>query len=331
MKTLKIILILLGVIIAIALIAAIFLPNSYEVQRKIIIKKPANMVFYQIADFKNWEKWSPWNASDKDAKFTFAGQDGKVGSKMMWDGDTIGKGSMTITKIHEFDRIETDLELIHPWSMKSHEFFTFDHGHGNTLLTWYDVGKLSYPLGRIMNLFYNMDKLMGPDFEKGLKNIKALLEKALQISQENMNEKKIYYISLVSTMDPADIQSKIGAAFTELKQFVDQNKLDCIAPPMVITTKYDEQSYSFDAAFEVSRNTTKPNGRIKAGSIPASKIVKGVHVGSYSQMINSYKDMEAYLAKNNLEKNGRPLEIYIDDPAATKPDKLRTEIVYPVK
>ena len=37
-------------------------------------------------------------------------------------------------------------------------------------------GKMNYPMN-LMLLFMNMDKMIGKDFESGLKNLKTILEK----------------------------------------------------------------------------------------------------------------------------------------------------------
>ncbi|MDP2366303.1 MAG: SRPBCC family protein, partial [Ignavibacteria bacterium] len=213
MKAFKKILLIIGGLIGLALIVAAFLPSKYVVSRYLLIKRPPEVVFEQLSKFSNWENWSPWRPLDKDAKYTFSGTDGAVGSKMMWDGDTVGNGYLVMKKIEPFKRVETDLVFLKPWEMQSLDYFTLEEGHGNTLLTWVDEGELKYPLGRLFGVFSDMDKMMGPDFEKGLKNIKKLVESGIAIFKVDRPETKIYFISGSCSSNPNDIQNAMTSAY----------------------------------------------------------------------------------------------------------------------
>ena len=114
MKAFKIILLIIGGLIGLALIVAAFLPSRYVVTRYLQIKRPPEMVFEQVSKFSNWESWSPWRAMDKEAKYTLSGVDGEVGSKMEWDGKKSGTGYMVMKKIDKFNKVEADLFFLKP-------------------------------------------------------------------------------------------------------------------------------------------------------------------------------------------------------------------------
>jgi len=331
MKAFRIILIVIGAIIALALILAAFLPAQYSIKRSIVIKKPAFLVYDKIAKYSNWEKWSPWKPLDVDAKYTFTGKDGEVGSKIAWNGDTVGTGYMEMKKLDEFKLVHSELVFQKPWEMHSDDYFTLEEKNSETNLTWTDEGKLAYPLGRLFSLFMNAEKMMGPDFEKGLKNIKKIVEEGIDISMVELPLKNIYYVSLITTMNTNEIQQAFASAYGELDKFCKDNKIQMNGEALAINNAYDKGTYVFDAAFTVKDNSAKPTGRVRAGTISAGKYVKGVHIGPYQYLTESYKNMMAYINKNKLVCIGKSFESYINDPMSTKQEKLITHIFFPVK
>jgi len=72
--------ILLVFIIAVALGGYyISLPGDFTVSRERQVNAPANLVFNQIADLKNWQKWAPWKDKDSLIKFEYPGSTNKEG------------------------------------------------------------------------------------------------------------------------------------------------------------------------------------------------------------------------------------------------------------
>lgn len=82
MKLLKKTLLVLGVIIAIPLFVALFMPTDYFVKRDIVINKPQSEVFNYIKYLKNQEKWSTFILKDPKITLSYSGTDGVVGGKV---------------------------------------------------------------------------------------------------------------------------------------------------------------------------------------------------------------------------------------------------------
>ncbi|MEE4312709.1 MAG: SRPBCC family protein [candidate division KSB1 bacterium] len=176
MKILKIILLIVVILIALFLLVALFLPNAYTVDRSIVINKPVDEVYSYIADMNNRAEWDPWIEREPDAMNTFTvGDSTGVGSVWEWEGKELGKGSLKMIAAEWNKSIESELQFTEPQVMKSKIYWTFEPVQDGTNVTWSFAGDLSYPVERYFGLM--MDKMMGPDFEKGLKNIKAALEK----------------------------------------------------------------------------------------------------------------------------------------------------------
>lgn len=164
-----------SIIVAIVFVA----PKTYKVERSIIIDKPYTGVFHYLKYIKNHDHWAPWRKKDPHMKQEYIGVDGEVGFITRWDGNAdVGKGEREVMRIVENDRLEFDLQIIRPWKSNSkEEIKVMDFGRMQTKVIWRFWGKTEFPSNLFM-LFYDMDKAVGKDFEEGLSNLKALMEKA---------------------------------------------------------------------------------------------------------------------------------------------------------
>ena len=165
-------------LITILLIIALLLPKSYKVEKEVVISKPKTEVFNYIKFLKNQNNYSVWNQLDPNMKKEYVGEDGTLGFVSKWDGNkAAGKGEMEIKKLVENDILEIEIRFERPWKSVSPAYMTLESLDGKTTkVKWGMTGNMSYPLN-LMLLFVNMDKAIGKDLQKGLDNLKVILEK----------------------------------------------------------------------------------------------------------------------------------------------------------
>ena len=179
MKILKIILISFIILIVLVCIVALFIPKDYKLERSIVIQAPKDSVFEYVKHLKNQNEYSVWNKMDPNIKSQFTGIDGTVGFVSAWESEVknVGTGSQTITKIVEGESMFTKLKFEKPFKAENNtEISTTAVDASNTKVTWSFNGSYPYPMN-IMKLVFNMEKLIGKDFESGLQNMKVVLEK----------------------------------------------------------------------------------------------------------------------------------------------------------
>lgn len=173
----KIIFGLLG-IIALALLVALFLPKEYAVEREISINKPKDSVFNYVKFLKNQDNFSVWSQMDPAMKKTFSGTDGTVGAISAWESkdENVGVGEQEIKKIIEGERIDFELRFKVPFESTDMAYMTTEAVSPNkTKVKWGFNGKSPYPMNLMLALM-NMDEMLGKDLEKGLYNLKVVLE-----------------------------------------------------------------------------------------------------------------------------------------------------------
>ena len=93
----KIILLVIVALVAVALLFALTRPNSLHVERTASIKAPAETIFPLINDFHNWASWSPYDKRDPAMKRTISGAPSGKGAVYEWNGNSdAGQGRMEI-------------------------------------------------------------------------------------------------------------------------------------------------------------------------------------------------------------------------------------------
>ena len=179
MKIIKKVLIIVAIIIAIPLIVALFVKKEYGIEREIKINKPKQIVFDYIKYLKNQACYSAWAMKDTNSKMTFKGTDGEVGFISAWESKDkdVGVGEQEIIKIVNGERIDSKLRFKKPYEAEDDAYMTtISIDSTTTKVIWGFKGAFPYPMN-IMGLFINMDKEVGGDLEKGLINLRNLLEK----------------------------------------------------------------------------------------------------------------------------------------------------------
>ncbi|HMV76360.1 MAG TPA: SRPBCC family protein [Leptospiraceae bacterium] len=179
MNLLKKIGIAAAVIIAIPLIAAIFVKKEYTVLREITINRSKTDVFSYIKLLKNQENYSRWAQMDPKMKKTYQGTDGTAGFISGWESTNkdVGKGEQEIKKITEGERIDYELRFIEPFQGTEQAFMAVETvSDEQTKVKWGFNGHMAYPMN-LMMLFMNFEEMIGKDFDIGLNGLKQILEK----------------------------------------------------------------------------------------------------------------------------------------------------------
>jgi uncharacterized protein YndB with AHSA1/START domain len=179
MKILKRSLLVLISLVALVLITALFVDGKFSATKKITINQPKEVVFAYIKQLKNQDNYSAWGKMDPKMKKTYKGTDGTIGFVSAWESkdDNVGAGEQEIIKIDENKRIDYELRFKKPFESVSPAFMTTKAVSPTvTEVQWGFKGEMVYPLN-IMQLFLDMDAMIGDDFEKGLTNLKGILEK----------------------------------------------------------------------------------------------------------------------------------------------------------
>ncbi len=174
---LKKIVLILGVLILALVVAAATRPDDFRMERNIVINAPAEKVFPMLNDLGQWGAWSPWEKKDAAMKRKLSSPSAGVGANYDWQGNSeVGTGRMLITESTAPNKLVIQLDFIEPFAARNTSAFNLKPQGSGTQVTWSLEGKNNF-VSKLMQVFVSMDSMVGPDYEAGLKNLKALAEK----------------------------------------------------------------------------------------------------------------------------------------------------------
>lgn len=333
MKTFKKIVIWILAIILVLVIIGFLLPKTYKVERSVYIKAKPELIYDLTSNFNKWKLWVPWSkALDSTAVFTLEGKEGQPGSIWKWEGKVLGNGQMTATEFVPGQLLAYDLSF-DKGKYQSKGKITIAAMADSCKVSWIDEGDLGYnPVNRYFGLM--MDKMMGPDFEKGMKKLKTVCE--ARASWPRIEEKAYpeqVAILIRDSAGPKTYASVMAKGYGELMSFIKANKLSMAGAPFAIYVKYD--SITMDAVLDMGipvTKTDKGKGRVRFETLPAHNGVVAHYFGPYDKTADTYRFLDQYIKEAELLPVGGPWEIYLSDPMTEKdPLKLATDIVFPVK
>jgi hypothetical protein len=170
-----------AILLALAIIAVVLFaatkPSTFSVRRRASVNAPAEKIFAVLSDFHQWRGWSPWENRDPELKRSYEGSDRGKGAVYAWDGNkNVGAGRMEILEATTPSKILIKLDFFKPFETHNTAEFTMLPQDNATDVNWAMQGPAPF-MHKVMQVFMNMDKMIGRDFETGLANLKTLLEK----------------------------------------------------------------------------------------------------------------------------------------------------------
>ena len=171
------VLIFIAAIAILLFIAHLLMGKEMCIEKTILIDKPINEVFDYIKLTKNQDNFSVWNMTDPNMKKEYQGIDGQVGFIYKWDSENknVGAGEQEIIKIEDEKSIEYEVRFSRPMKNIGTPKFVLDSITDNKVkLSWVFVCPTKFPMTLFKPIF---QKMLGKDLEKGLNNLKVVLEK----------------------------------------------------------------------------------------------------------------------------------------------------------
>lgn len=171
------ILALVAAVVIAALLYAATRPKSFRIERSTTIQAAPEAIYPHIANFHNWEAWSPWEKIDPNILRTYSGATEGKGAVYEWSGNkNIGKGRMEIVDTAPPDKVVIKLDFFTPFEAHNAVDFTLVPQGPATVVTQAMYGPSPF-MSRLMGLFFDMEKMVGGKYEEGLASLKAVAEK----------------------------------------------------------------------------------------------------------------------------------------------------------
>lgn len=166
----------IAVIVAAVLAFAATKPDTFHFERSTTIAAPPERVAALVADFRQWQAWSPWENLDPQMERTYSGSESGPGAVYEWSGNSsAGQGRMEVLSASA-EEIAIKLDFIKPMAVSNTLRFALTPRPQGTEVVWAMDGPVPY-LSKLLTVFVSMDTLLAKDFERGLADLKAAAEK----------------------------------------------------------------------------------------------------------------------------------------------------------
>jgi effector-binding domain-containing protein len=344
MRLVKTLLFVLIGLIALAIGAALLMPDTVRAERSVVIARKPSLVFEVLNGYRRFNDWSPWAPLDPHAVYTRSGPDSGVGATLAWKGNSaVGEGTQTIVVSEPGQRVQAELRF-GPMAPATGTFSLLPEGE-RTKVTWTFESHL--PIRLDAQLHWNLiGRLFGPwmvdsvgaDFERGLASLKKLVEgmpdvdlAGLEIDIGPVDAHPMYFISTEATLDSAASTAAVMSAIGEISAFAVLNALVQAGPPRAVISGHDRERWQFDVAIPYDRNDAVPSGRIQAGTTHQGTVVLFKHLGSHDTLGDTHGKAHAWLAANGRKELGRRSEVYVSDPVNTPEAERLTILEVPVE
>ncbi len=303
---------------------------AYHVERTILIEKPITEVNRYIANFGNWQHWSPWLIMEPSATVTLHGNQNDVGAGYHWVGKLIGEGKMTLQRLTETD-LDIALEFIKPFKSHAMANFRLQADGDSTRVTWLLDASLPWFMFFLKNM---LQTSLGMDYDRGLAMLKSVLETGDVPSQLELigkeNQAGRYYVGIARQAKTAELPTIIPQDFQTIADWLNSNNVESAGPPF--TLYYDMDIHTTVNTLHNGIPVDSPvdvAAPLVCEQLPASPVYKIKHTGDYEFMANAWA-YAMFCARNykvKLKKKPVGYENYVSDPTTTDAKDLVTEVV----
>lgn len=300
-----------------------------------MIKAPSYLVYNQISDLKNWEKWSPWKEKDTSMVFDFSKTTNKEGDYFHFKDQygnypkltniTLKPDSLVVQTLATQDQIQ---EL--QWKLKPVE--------NGVEVEWSVSGEL--PLRQ--RLFAGeMENMMGPLMTRGLERIDKAVHEDME-KRETKIDKIVelgsdYYIYETASCKMDQLGKTMDSILPEVLIYAIKNQIKMNGKPFTIYEKYDTENNSviFSSCIPTKEKIEVDNPKILTGKTPGGKYLRSIFTGDYKFLREAWQKTYDTLQKINtlkIDSTRSPFEIYTKGHTVSQnPADWETEIYIPVK
>lgn len=323
-------------IAAVGALVGLALPSRVHVERAIEIDRPPATMYALLSNLGAFAEWSSLSRRDPSVRFVARGADRGPGQTLVWRGDTVGSGEMTIADVDPEARV--DISVVFGGRGRARTGFDIAPREGGSTVAWrYDVDLGLNIAGRYAALGYG--RSVGAELEAGLANLRELAESlpgadfagaGAQIVE--VAPVPVVYVNGRVRGDSAEHQEAFDAAIDQVRGYMRANRISASGPVISITTAWEPPLWGFRAAIPYDGpERDGADGPVVFGRTHGGRAVRAVHRGAPASIAPVYARLDAFMAAHRLSQAGGPWEVFVTDREETPAGEQVTEIYFPVE
>ncbi len=151
-----------------------FLPSQIHVATKVTIHAPVEEVYQQVNNLKNWQNWSPWTKGYEEMSIDYNAVTVGEGASYKWKSKASGSGGLQIIETESPHYIKTEFDFSKQGTSVGEWMFE-QKGDSSIVVLSVESDIGNNPISKYMG--FMMKGMIKSDFQRGLANMKELLEK----------------------------------------------------------------------------------------------------------------------------------------------------------
>lgn len=335
MKLLKYIFFLLLIVIIGASIYLATLDGNYDINKTRTIKAPAEVVFNEINDFKNWENWGPWYELDSTIVASYPELTSGVGASYTWTGKEGGGLMKTLSLIPNKELIQ---EIQFSQGSPSEVYWDITRTDFGNEVTWGMRGESSFGEKIYWLTQGGIEKNLQPMFDRGLE----LLDKHLQKEMDKhsfefkgaVDHGGGFYLYQSTSCKVEDADVKMKEMLAAVSNYVKDNNIQS-GKPFIITHKWDDVNKTtlFSVCYPITERIETAKD-ILIGYLKPQKTFKTIFRGNYKYSELAWNSAFQELSNQGFKfiETSEPFEVYLVSPRDTEnPAHWVTEIYLPIE
>jgi effector-binding domain-containing protein len=303
------------------------IPVTFE--KKITIAKSITELNAILSDFSIWNKWSPWLCLEPEAKTEMKNLPHQVGHFQSWDGELIGAGNMTLSKIAE-NHLEIDLNFLKPFKSKNKVWFDLKKINDQTEVTWGMQNNLPFFMFFLKKMIL---AFIGNDFERGLLRLKEFCENGTVMSElsnvDKVQQVTIHYIGLKNKCTIDEMKALMQKSYAQITSDIMSKNLPIPDGFINMYQEFDLVKGKCDFISAIYYYQKPENVKnYENGILNQHTALKLVHKGPYHHLGTAWKKVYTNQMghKIKLNKNIPMYEIYLNSPEMVAPKDIQTEV-----
>mgnify|MGYP006289495119 CR=1 FL=1 len=145
-----------------------------------------------------------------------------------------------------------------------------------------------------------------------------------------VRETKKQDTACIKTTTPVEkLPEVFGKGYMEIMEVIGKQGIQPTGAPYALYLNDDMSNLQIEFGFPVA-GTVEKEGRVEPGELPGGQALVDIHEGPYDTIGDAYNRLMGFIKEKDLEPTGVSYEIYLNDPGETPPEKLKTEIYFPL-
>jgi effector-binding domain-containing protein len=129
---------------------------------------------------------------------------------------------------------------------------------------------------------------------------------------------------------PDEVRDFFDSSFSALAETLSTQDIPISGPAFGLYRAAADDAMDIEVGFPTER-AVQPEGDVVPGSLPAGRVARLVHSGSFDELQASWQRLQAWIDEQGLTPQPLWWEVYVTEPSPDMdPNHLRTELNAPV-